>query len=91
MATRDSRDHRTKGSCVSVLNSSQIDWNELFKEDDDPGDTLNEIADHTGKNIRTMAARVARKVREGTLIKGRAMREDSAGRRVLTNVYRPAK
>jgi len=68
----------------------QIDWKELFKEPDDAGDTVAEIAEKTGGHIRTIRDAVRGKVQAGLLIKGQAARVSSNGRRMIQNVYRPA-
>jgi len=68
----------------------QIDWNELFKEPDDPGDTVRDISEQTGRSSKTIAGFVCREVQAGRLIKGRAVRETPDGRRMIQNVYRPA-
>ena len=89
MATSRSRDNRPEGSHVSVLDL-QIDWNELFKEPDDPGDTKAEIVEQTGKTPAAIRGWLEREVAAGRLIKGRAIRENFTGGRVIQNVYRPA-
>ena len=87
MASSHSRDNGSEGSHVEVL--TQIDWAALFEQPDDPGDTLMKIAEQWGCSKSMTRDRVNRMVRDGLLIKGKAVREDIAGRKVLQNVYRP--
>ena len=89
MASKNSKDKRSKGSRITVLEIPEIDWNELYGEVNDPGETVREIAEKIGRSVSSIQTWVEREVEAGRLIKGKSMRENLAGRRCPLNVYRP--
>jgi hypothetical protein len=56
----------------------------------DPGDSMAEIKEQSGRGIRYCRAWIKQQLADGTMIEGVSNRRDIRGRRIQIAVYRPA-